>query len=375
MKASAEDIAALKQKIVNHLEVIYESVRQRWDTSAFADDILEIMRFGEEFEEPKPLYNPWSQRDVAVITYGNSILNEDEVPLHTLHRFLNSYLKDTINFVHILPFFPYCSDDGFAVIDYYQVNPELGDWQDMQSIAADYRVMADLVINHCSTSSEWFQNFVNGKGYGYDYFYTAPPNANVSDVVRPRTTPLLRETDTALGKQYVWCTFSHEQADLDFTNMAVLKEFIKIIRYYLDNGIRIFRLDAVAFLWKKIGTNCLNLPETHEVVRLIRTLLQHSCPDAIIISETNLPNRENLSYFGNANEAHSIYNFSLPPLLLNTLVTGNCRYLKQWQMSMPPAQNGTCYFNFVASHDGIGLRPAEGLLSEAEIATLISIVP
>lgn len=174
------------------------------------------------------------------------------------------------------------------------------------------------------------------------------------------------------GTQYVWCTFSHEQVDLDFTNIEVLKEFVKIIRHYLDNGIRIFRLDAVAFLWKKLGTNCLNLPETHEVVRLIRTLLEHAQPNAIIITETNIPNRENLSYFGNANEAHSIYNFSLPPLLVNTLITGNCRYLKQWLMSMPPAQNGTTYFNFLASHDGIGLRPAEGLLHDSEIASFIS---
>ena len=372
MKPSAEHKAALKQKVTNHLDVIYQSVRHRWDVADFADEIWEIMRFDEQFEEIAPQYNPWSQRDITVITYGNSLLKDDEVPLNTLHQFLDDYLKATTNMVHILPFFPYCSDDGFAVIDYYRVNPSLGDWPDIQSIATDYRLMADLVINHCSTSSDWFQNFVNGKGYGHDYFYTASPDANLSEVVRPRTSPLLRETETALGKQYVWCTFSHEQADLDFGNMAVLKEFVKIIRHYLDNGIRVFRLDAVAFLWKKIGTNCLNLPETHEVVRLIRTLLQHSCPDAIIISETNLPNRENLSYFGNGNEAHSIYNFSLPPLLLNTLVTGSCHYLKQWLMSMPPAQNGTCYFNFIASHDGIGLRPAEGLLSEAEIATLIS---
>ena len=372
MKPSAEQLAALKQQVTNHLEVIYESVRHRWDIASFADDILEIMRFKEDFEELKPQHNPWSQKDVAIITYGDTLLNNAEVPLDTLHRFLNDYLKGTINIVHILPFFPYCSDDGFAVIDYYQVNPSVGDWPQIQALASDYRLMADLVINHCSTSSDWFQNFVKGKGCGHDYFYTASPDANLSDVVRPRVTPLLRETETASGKQYVWCTFSHEQADLDFGNMAVLKEFVKIIRHYLDNGIRVFRLDAVAFLWKKIGTNCLNLPETHEVVRLIRTLIQHSCPDAIIISETNLPNRENLSYFGNGNEAHSIYNFSLPPLLLNTLVTGNCRYLKQWLMSMPPAQNGTCYFNFIASHDGIGLRPAEGLLSEAEIASLIS---
>ena len=372
MKPTAEHLAALKQKVVHHLQSIYQSVPDQSDLSAFADDILQIMGFDQHIEPVKPHHNPWSAQDIAVITYGDSLLADQEAALDTLHRFLNEYLQGTINTVHILPFFPYCSDDGFAVIDYYQINPKLGGWPQIQAIAAEYRLMADLVINHCSTSSVWFQNFIKGAGYGHDYFYTTSPKANLSDVVRPRTSPLLRETDTAAGKQYVWCTFSHEQADLDFGNMAVLKEFVKIIRHYLDNGIRVFRLDAVAFLWKKIGTDCLNLPETHEVVRLIRTLVEHSNPDAIIISETNLPNRENLSYFGNANEAHSIYNFSLPPLLLNTLVTGNCHYLKQWLMSMPPAQNGTCYFNFIASHDGIGLRPAEGLLSEAEIASLIS---
>jgi sucrose phosphorylase len=136
--------------------------------------------------------------------------------------------------------------------------------------------------------------------------------------------------------------------------------------------VRIFRLDAIAFLWKEIGTNCLNLAQTHEMVRLFRTLIEQAQHDAIIITETNIPNRENLSYFGNADEAHCVYNFSLPPLLVNTLVTGNCTYLKQWMMSMPPARNGTAYFNFVASHDGIGLRPAEGLLSDTEINTLVT---
>ncbi|MFT7235711.1 MAG: sucrose phosphorylase, partial [Methylophagaceae bacterium] len=196
--------------------------------------------------------------------------------------------------------------------------------------------------------------------------------AAISKVVRPRTNDLLRATETVNGTEYVWCTFSHEQVDFDFTNTSLLKEFVLIIRYYLDKGVRIFRLDAVAFLWKKLGTDCLNLPETHEVVRLIRTLIEHAASDALIITETNIPNRENLSYFGNGNEAHCIYNFSLPPLLVNTLITGNCRYLKRWLMSMPPAQTGTTYFNFIASHDGIGLRPAEGLLSDNELATLIS---
>ena len=89
----------------------------------------------------------------------------------------------------------------------------------------------------------------------------------------------------------MWCTFSHDQVDFDFANPDVLNEFVSIIRHYLDNGVRIFRLDAVAFLWKKLNTRCINLPETHEVIRLLRTLIEHVEPNVIIITETNIPVR------------------------------------------------------------------------------------
>jgi len=366
--------AQLKQvydTVLYHLETIYQSEKPTQALPELAQEIIEIMRLGQDYQAPTPYQNNWDEKDMVLITYGNSVRQENEVPLKTLHRFLNACIKDAVNSVHILPFSPFCSDDGFAVQDYYAVNEDLGEWGDIEAIAKDYRLMADLVINHGSSNSEWFQNFIKGEGKGHDYYYTTVEDAPISQVVRPRTSPLLRETETADGTKFVWCTFSHTQVDFDFRNTEVLKEFIQIIRYYLDKGVRIFRLDAVAFLWKKLGTNCLNLPETHEVVRLIRNLIEHAQPDTVLITETNIPNRENLSYFGNANEAHCIYNFSLPPLLVNTMVTGNCAYLKQWLMSMPPAQNGTAYFNFIASHDGIGLRPAEGLLSESEINALI----
>jgi sucrose phosphorylase len=372
MTASEEQLHLLKQSVSYHLQAIYHEVAPQLSIETLADEIITLMRLEQVFHDTVPHQNNWDQQDMVLITYGNSVQQHGEAPLKTLYRFLDAEVKGFINGVHILPFFPFCSDDGFAVMDYYQVNDKLGDWEDIEAIAKDYRLMADLVINHGSSSGEWFNNFIKGEGPGHDYFYTTAPDTPVSQVVRPRTSPLLRETETADGTQYVWCTFSHTQVDFDFRNPEVLKEFIRIVRFYLDKGIRIFRLDAVAFLWKKPGTNCLNLAETHEVVRLMRSLIQHAQPDAVIITETNIPNRENLSYFGNANEAHCIYNFSLPPLLVNTLVTGNCFYLKQWLMSMPPAQNGTAYFNFIASHDGIGLRPAEGLLSDSEIASLIS---
>ena len=364
-------VNTLHQRVVQHLESIYDEVELPLTTTELATRLLEIMRLDVGCHAPEPFRNLWDQSEITMITYGDSIRKVGETPLRTLHRFLNSHLSETISSVHLLPFFPWSSDDGFAVINFSSVNESLGDWQDIQSVAYDYRLMADLVINHCSSRSLWFENFRQGKDPGKDYFFTASPDDDLDQVVRPRTSSLLRETETVDGTRYAWCTFSHDQVDFDFRNPKVLEEFAGIIRHYLDHGVRIFRLDAVAFLWKKIGTSCINLPETHEMIRLLRTLVEHAMPEAMIITETNIPNRENLAYFGNANEAHAIYNFSLPPLLVNTLVTGDCRYLCQWMMSMPPAQNGTCYFNFVASHDGIGLRPAEGLLDESEIDTLI----
>lgn len=362
----------LRQKVIRHLEFIYSQVEIDLSYEALADALLKIMRLDQSCCDPVAHTNHWSQKDTILIAYGDSLKREGERPLNTLNEFLLKYCQDFLSSVHILPFFPYSSDDGFAVIDFSTVNESLGDWTDIEKIVEHFKVMADLVINHCSSRSLWFENFKLGRDPGKDYFIEVDPKEDIEGIVRPRTSPLLRETQTNEGIKHVWCTFSHDQVDLNFENIQVLKEFVSIVRLYLDYGVRIFRLDAVAFLWKKLGTSCINLEETHEVIRLFRTLIEHSCEHAVIITETNIPNRENLTYFGNANEAHCIYNFSLPPLLVNTLITGNCKYLKQWMMSMPPAQNGTAYFNFIASHDGIGLRPAEGLLKDEELNTLIN---
>ncbi len=364
-------VESIKRKVIQQLSTIYQDVVLEQSLDDIADALIDKMQISSKSNVPKPFTNHWSEADVVLITYGDSIVAPDKTPLQTLKKFLDSHVKNTINSVHILPFFPFSSDDGFAVIDYSTVNESLGTWQDITEVSRQYRLMSDLVINHCSSRSFWFDNFIKGEGIGHDFFFTATPEDDLSQVVRPRTSPLLKETLTGQGKKFVWCTFSHDQVDFDFRNPEVLKAFIVIIRQYLDNGVKIFRFDAIAFLWKVVGSKSINLPQTHEIVRLLRTLIEVAEPQAIIITETNIPNTQNLTYFGNANEAHGIYNFSLPPLLLNTLLTGNCLYLKRWLMSMPPSQDGTMYFNFIASHDGIGLRPAEGLLSETELDSLI----
>ncbi|MEZ5880945.1 MAG: sugar phosphorylase [Nitratireductor sp.] len=316
----------------------------------------------------------WQESDNYLITYGNSIADGEHKPLDLLRDFAHHYLHGVFTGIHILPFFPFTSDDGFAVTDYREVNSALGSWEDIERIGDEFRLMSDLVLNHCSSQSRMFSEYLQGHEPYDRYFFEASPEDDLSAVVRPRTHPLLREVETASGTRHVWCTFSHDQVDFDFSNPAVLMEFLDVMREHIEHGVRTFRLDAVAFLWKEPGTPCIHLRQTHEVIRLMRLLADFHPEQLIIITETNVPNAENLSYFGNRNEAHLVYNFSLPPLLLHALLTGTSKHLNAWQMAMPPAQLGCSYFNFTASHDGIGLRPAEGLVPEEELDAVIETV-
>ncbi|MEM9452194.1 MAG: sugar phosphorylase [Cyanobacteria bacterium P01_E01_bin.6] len=344
------------------------------DVEALCDRIVELIspHYHVDLSEQT---TQWSQADTLLITYGNSICNvASETPLQTLSRFLSEHLQDTVTGVHILPFFPYSSDDGFAVIDYLQVNPELGDWEDISRIANQFDLMTDLVINHISSQSQWFQEFKRDDAPGRDYFITVAPESDLTYVVRPRNTPLLCPVETSAGLKHVWATFSHDQIDLNMANPDVLIEFLRIILYYLDTGARILRLDAIGYLWKSPGTSCIHLPETHTLIKLIREIVSLVNPAAILVTETNVPNRENLTYFGNRNEAHLIYNFSLPPLIVNALYQERSEHLQTWMMSMPPAPFGCAYLNFTASHDGIGLRPTEGLLEQTEYDTFLQCI-
>ena len=310
---------------------------------------------------------PWSQEDSFLITYGDSLVSDDKKPLQNILAFLSDHLQNTVSGVHILPFFPFTSDDGFAVSDYENVRDDLGEWSDIAAIGEEFRLMSDVVINHASAGHRWFEQFLNDEAPGRDFIKTATAKDDVSAVTRPRPTPLLYAHDTKAGEKLVWCTFGPDQVDLDFSNPDLLLEFIRLLRFYIDKGVRVFRLDAVGFLWKQSGTSCLHLAETHEIIKLMRTLIDHVDDDVWLITETNVPAHENLEYFGNGNEAHLIYNFSLPPLLVHALLTGRSTYLRRWMMATAPTPEGCTIFNFSASHDGIGLRPVEGLLPEQEI--------
>lgn len=313
----------------------------------------------------------WSQRDAVLVTYGDSILDGSHKPLDLLYDFLLEHMQGVVRGVHILPFFPFTSDDGFAVSDYRKVNPTLGEWSDIERIGDSFSLMSDLVLNHVSSQGAWFNAYRQGKKPFDKFFFEASPDDDLSTVVRPRTTPLLQEVETVNGTKNVWCTFSHDQIDLDFRNPEVLLEVLRIIRLHIDKGVRIVRLDAVAFLWKEVGTPSIHMPKTHAIVQMLRVLVDFAWETVVLLTETNVPKAENLSYFGQRNEAHSIYNFPLPPLVLHAMMSGSARYIRSWQRAMPPAPLGCAYLNFTASHDGVGMRPAEGLLPDEEIAHMI----
>jgi sucrose phosphorylase len=314
-----------------------------------------------------------TERDSIFITYGDQVHTQNEKPLQTLNKFCTQYLADVVGGIHILPFYPWTSDDGFSVVDYRKVDSNLGDWEDVSSLQSRFRLMFDGVINHISSQSEWFQGFLRDDPQYRDYFISVDNSPDLSQVVRPRALPLLTPFTTPSGKKRVWTTFSDDQIDLNFKNPEVLLEILDILLMYVERGATFIRLDAIAYLWKEIGTTCIHLPQTHNIIQFLRAALNEVAPHVQLITETNVPHADNISYFGDGmNEAQLVYNFALPPLTLHTFHSGDARILSDWAKTLILPSDKTTFFNFLASHDGIGLNPARGILSNADIDSLVN---
>lgn len=343
----------------------------------------------KDIESTRRSESPVRNEQLALlITYGDSLqspidkeshLHEhaqlNEVPLQTLYKFLDEMCDHAISGVHILPYFPYTSDDGFSISDYRQVREGLGTWQNIEKIASEYHLMSDLVLNHCSNSHEWFKKFLDAEVPYDTFFVTGDPESDYSQVVRPRPHFVLNEFETAKGTAHVWTTFSRDQVDLNFENPQVLFEMLDtMLEYVLEHKSRLIRLDAIAYLWKELGTPCIHHEKTHLVVKLMRRILDMYAPDTIMITETNVPHEENISYFGNNDEAQMVYQFPLPPLLLYAMINEDTQYLQSWATSLPQPSEDISYFNFCASHDGIGMTPTHGILSDEQREEMISAV-
>ncbi len=313
-----------------------------------------------------------SETSQLLITYGDMVQDGGDPHLQTLHRFLNAYAADVISLVHLLPFYPYTSDDGFSVVDYLQVQPDLGDWADIEALSHDFALAFDGVFNHISSQSQWFQDYLAGVEAVQGFFWDVDPAEDLSQVIRPRQHPLLTPYDSSAGQRHIWTTFSADQIDLNFSDPQLLWEITRVLLEYLARGASVVRLDAIAFMWKEIGTPCLHLPQTHEIIKLCRTVTDAVAPHVVVLTETNVPHRENVAYFGNGrDEAHMVYQFPLPPLTAHALIRGTGAYLTAWAATLDEPDAENTYLNFLASHDGVGVRPATDLLPPEEVAVLV----
>lgn len=316
----------------------------------------------------------WDESDVVLITYGDQFRENDVPTLETFKKMFDKHLANKFEIVHILPFYPYSSDDGFSVIDYKKVNPVLGDWSNVENLSSSARIMFDYVCNHISAKSEWFQEYLKGNPKYNDYFIEMDPSIDLSSVTRPRALPLLSKFKLANGEEkYIWTTFSDDQIDLNFSNPQVLVDMIDVLLFYLEQGAEYVRLDAVGYMWKEVGTSCIHLEKTHEIVKLFRDILDEAAKGTVMITETNVPHVDNISYFGNGNdEAHMVYQFPLPPLVLYSLHNENGNVLTNWAKQLDGSGKDSTFFNFLASHDGIGLNPIRGIIPEEEILSLVN---
>lgn len=353
-------------KILDHLRFLYgeETAPRLFERAQF---ILEEYRV-----RIHPQDGRLTERDSLMITYGDQVQRPSEKPLRTLNNFCEQYLSGVVSGVHILPFYPWTSDDGFSVVDHRRIDSILGDWGDVLSLRKGFRLMFDGVINHISAGSEWFEEFLRDHPQYRNYFVVVEGSPDLSQVVRPRALPLLTEFDTSSGKKRVWTTFSEDQIDLNFKNPDVLFEILDILLMYAERGASLIRLDAIAYLWKEIGTTCIHLPQTHRVIQFLRAALDVAAPHVHLVTETNVPHADNLSYFGDgANEAQLVYNFALPPLTLHAFHSGDASMLSRWAGTLTLPSDQTTFFNFLASHDGIGLNPARGILPDEDVNFLV----
>ncbi|HAB0846951.1 TPA: sugar phosphorylase [Listeria monocytogenes] len=357
----------MQTELVNQIEVKLRKIYQAAYQPAYLEKMLAC---AENYSNnARGSIDTISEKNVYLIAYGDSIFEKNKHPLQTLNEFLQEYAQDVITDVHLLPIFPSTSDDGFSVTDYKQIDEQLGDWDDVQKMSENFRVMLDFVANHMSKSSDWFKRFSDNEAPYNQFFIEKDSQFDYKNVTRPRTSPLFHKYEN--GKE-LWTTFSEDQLDLNVRNIDCLVALTDVLLFYASKQATSIRLDAIGFLWKTSGTTCMHLPETHEIITLWRLLIDELYPNLQIITETNVPHEENISYFGDGeNEANMVYQFPLPPLVLHTFTCHDTTKLSKWAKSISQVSSTATYFNFLASHDGIGMRPATGILSDEEINSLV----
>ena len=333
-------------------------------------ETLENYQYKSKYKENKNV-SSWDQSHCVLITYADTVQKDNEKSLITLNRILNKYLLPLSKVLHILPFLKSTSDGGFAVSSHESLEEKYGNWEDLKRLSNEHILMADLVLNHVSSSHPWVQQFIRSEEPGLSNVFAPSQEMDWNDVVRPRSSSLFSQINTSEGPRYVWTTFGPDQIDLNWQNPKMVLEFLNLLIRYVSNGIKWLRLDAVGFIWKEEGTTCLHLPKAHLIVKTLKIQLTQLLNDGVLITETNVPQKENLSYLMPEDEAHMAYNFPLPPLLLEAVITSKADILNQWTSNWPELPSNTTMFNFTASHDGVGLRALEGLMKDQRLKELL----
>ena len=308
------------------------------------------------------------QKWVGMALYSNGFAGS----LKGVQEHLGYFQELGINLAHIMPIMQ-CpdghSDGGYAVSDFRQVDTRVGSMADLTSLTEDMRereilLVLDVVVNHTSDEHEWAQNARNGDPIYQDYYYTFE-SRNVPDMfeqsmpeIFPETSPGNFTWDDKM-QRWVMTVFNNYQWDLNYSNPTVFIEMLDIILHWANKGADILRLDAVAFLWKKIGSTCQNEREAHLILQLMKDCCQVTAPGVLFIAEAIVAPVEVIKYFGEdaviAKECEMAYNATFMALMWDAVATKNAKLLNQGIKSLPVKLERATWLNYIRCHDDIGL--------------------
>jgi maltose alpha-D-glucosyltransferase/alpha-amylase len=275
------------------------------------------------------------------------------------------YIKSVgVNCVWILPIYPSpLKDDGYDIADYYDVHPDYGTIEDFKHLvqAAHERglkVIADLVLNHTSDQHPWFQAARSDPNSKYhDYYVWSDTNDKYSDarIIFLDTEESNWTYDEKAG-QYFWHRFYSSQPDLNYDNPDVREEMLNVMKFWLDLGIDGFRADAVPYLIEREGTNCENLPETHEILKSIRAYLDANYEDKILLAEANQWPKDVRPYFGDGDEFNMGFHFPVMPRIYMAIKQGDATPIRWIMAQTPDIPEGTQWCTFLRNHDELTLE-------------------
>lgn len=361
-----------KEKIIKNLNFLYGEKEAK---KIYPELEKIVIKYLKKIKKGKKKYQNeyFSEKDVILIVYGDNIKNKKEPTLKTLSGFLGK-IKKYINIVHIIGLFLYSSDRGFSIIDFKKINPRFGKFSHLKKIEKNFKLLIDFVCNHISSKSDWYKKFAKGDKEYQNFFICfdkLPEKEKIECVFRPRTTPLLVKRNLAIGRKWLWRTFCHDQIDLNYQNPKVLLKMIDVFLFYVERGAKLIRLDAIGYIWKKLGTTCFLTKESHVFIQLLRNILDIVSPDTLLIAEVNIGIKENLTYLGKKEkEAQLIYNFTLAPLVLYSFYKENTKKLINSLNLFDFTSKSKNIINILDCHDGISVVGAKDVLSQKEIKFL-----